>query len=98
MGEYANDWGLRIELRVVVGIKRIGRIIYNGAMAVSLLLCLACAGVWVRSGWVSDALRMVRLACRPILLRLEVDPEFPRRGAIGAFGTSSALGVCQRGC
>jgi hypothetical protein len=36
--------------------KRAGRIIYNGAMALSLLLCLATVGVWVRSGWVSDTL------------------------------------------
>jgi hypothetical protein len=36
--------------------QRAGRIIYNGAMVVSLLLCLGCAGVWVRSGWVNDCL------------------------------------------
>jgi len=35
---------------------RAGRIIYNLAVAVSLLLCLATVGVWVRSGWVSDTL------------------------------------------
>jgi hypothetical protein len=39
--------------------QRLGRIIYNVAMALSLLLCLACAGVWVRSGWVCDNFRLV---------------------------------------
>jgi len=34
--------------------QRTGRIIYNGAMVVSLLLCLGTVGVWVRSYWVSD--------------------------------------------
>lgn len=36
--------------------RRAGRIIYNGAMVVSLLLCLATVGVWVRSAWVQDRL------------------------------------------
>jgi len=36
--------------------RRAGRIIYNGAVAVSLLLCLGTVGVWVRSGWVMDTL------------------------------------------
>jgi len=36
--------------------QRAGRIIYNGAMVVSLLLCLGTVGVWVRSYWVSDRL------------------------------------------
>jgi hypothetical protein len=34
--------------------KRMGRIIYNGATAVSLLLLLATVAVWVRSYWVGD--------------------------------------------
>src|SRR5690349_19083618 len=36
--------------------RRVGRIIYNGAVVVSLLLFLATAGVWLRSYWVSDVL------------------------------------------
>jgi len=36
--------------------RRAGRIIYNGAMVVSLLLSLLTVGVWVRSYWVSDFL------------------------------------------
>jgi hypothetical protein len=34
--------------------KRLGRILYRVATAFSLLLCLSIAGVWMRSGWVSD--------------------------------------------
>jgi hypothetical protein len=34
--------------------RRAGRIIYNGAVVVSVLLLLVTAGVWVRSYWVSD--------------------------------------------
>jgi len=36
--------------------RRAGRIIYNGAMVVSLVLCLLTVGVWGRSYWVSDGL------------------------------------------
>jgi len=34
--------------------RRAGRIIYNGAVVLSLLLCLATVGVWVRSYWQVD--------------------------------------------
>ena len=36
--------------------KRAGRIFYNLAMGVSLLLCVGTVGVWVRSIWVDDTL------------------------------------------
>jgi hypothetical protein len=36
--------------------RRAGRIIYNLAVVISLLLCLLTVGVWVRSYWVSDEL------------------------------------------
>src|SRR5437762_810418 len=36
--------------------ERAGRIIYDGAVGVSLLLFLATVGVWVRSYWVGDKL------------------------------------------
>jgi len=42
--------------------RRAGRIIYNGAVAVSLLLCLGTVGVWVRSYWVSDKLNWENLS------------------------------------
>jgi len=42
--------------------RRAGRIIYNLAVVVSLLLCLATVGVWVRSYWVSESLVWSTLA------------------------------------
>src|SRR5690349_21531403 len=40
--------------------RRAGRMIYNVAVGVSLLLCFLTMGVWVRSCWVSDGLHWSR--------------------------------------
>ena len=42
--------------------RRLGRIMYNLAMAVSLLLYLGTVGVWVRSYWVGESLVWSTLA------------------------------------
>ena len=40
--------------------KRLRRITFNALTALSLVLCLATAGVWVRSHWIVDSLQWYR--------------------------------------
>jgi hypothetical protein len=50
------------------GVRRMRRIILNALTVLSLLLCVATAGLWVRSYFVSDVLHRVHNG-RAILLR-----------------------------
>ena len=43
-----------------VGVRRLRRIILNALTFLSLLICLATAGLWVRSYWVRDELQWYR--------------------------------------
>jgi hypothetical protein len=38
------------------GVRRIGRYILNGLTVLSLVLCVATVGLWVRSYWIADGL------------------------------------------